>query len=154
MISFLWTILGLFIIWILLLIFSSINRHWKIKNLTDKQIVYLEYVKNERKDRYLKINWALFISLIVGVFFMMFQLHFTPIILRAAPIQNLDLYIGWALYGVWIFLTIIAILNILYSGKNICRANMKMKDEMSEDEFKYYVGNYINKVKVKDLKEA
>ncbi|ATZ20963.1 hypothetical protein [Mesoplasma coleopterae] len=152
MFSFLSTIIAIFIIWIILLIFSSLNRHWKIKHLTEKQTIYLEYVRNERKDRYTKLNWALFISLMFGIFFMMIQLNLTPIIVNDLfPIHNLDLYIGWGLYGAWVFLTIIAILNILYSGRNICNANMKMKDSMDEEEFKYYVSNYINKVKVKEL---
>lgn len=68
MYSFVWTTVGVFIIWIILLIFSSINKNWKIKNLTKKQSKYLQYVKNERKDRYLKLNWAFFISLIFGFF--------------------------------------------------------------------------------------
>ncbi|WP_164703975.1 hypothetical protein [Mesoplasma entomophilum] len=125
-----------------------------MKHLTEKQAIYLEYVRNERKDRYTKLNWALFVSLMFGVFFMMIQLNLTPIIVNDVfPIHNLDLYIGWVLYGAWVFLTIIAILNILYSGRNICNANMKMKDSMDEEEFKYYVSNYINKVKVKELTE-
>ncbi|ATZ19555.1 hypothetical protein MENTO_v1c04500 [Mesoplasma entomophilum] len=152
MFSFLSTIIVIFIIWIILLIFSSLNRHWKMKHLTEKQAIYLEYVRNERKDRYTKLNWALFVSLMFGVFFMMIQLNLTPIIVNDVfPIHNLDVYIGWVLYGAWVFLTIIAILNILYSGRNICNANMKMKDSIDEEEFKYYVSNYINKVKVKEL---
>ncbi|WP_028124514.1 hypothetical protein [Mesoplasma melaleucae] len=59
------------------------------------------------------------------------------------------------MYGAWIIFTIIAILKILCSGRNICDANMKIKDnmDMDEEKFKYYVTNYINKVKVKELEE-
>ncbi len=36
MYSFLWTTIGALIIWVILIVFSSINKHWKIKNLTEK----------------------------------------------------------------------------------------------------------------------
>lgn len=83
----------------------------------------------------------------------MVQLNLVPIIQSAFPIDKLDLYIGWGMYKVWVLLIIIAILNILFSGRNICNANIKMKENLSKEEFKFYLTNYINKVKINELKE-